>query len=211
MHGIRSSFYLFSESFDRAKYEESKIEELLLKAMAEMREEEDRHQQAEIERIANRTDNLQLEGGEKATDEDQMVHAADKIWLPDWTMEDLLEKEGTFVKDFFDTLWQGQIRAIGKRTDELKYGKTRSSGMTASGGWRGSSRNQPGGEGGSWRTKAPEVLLEAPSSVDQSGWQTTQTSRRGGSAPKVEGSRVEPVIELRQPSAGASRNDWRKR
>jgi hypothetical protein len=207
LHGIRSSFYLFCEAFDRTKYEQDKIEELLLKAMADMREEEDRHQQAEIEQIANRTDNLQLTDAAKSTEEDHLVHAADMIWLPEWTMEELLNKEGPYVTGFFDTLWLGQIRAIAKRTDELKYGKTRSSGMTTSSGWR--SRNQQGGEGKSWRARTVETV-EEPSSTDQSGWQTTQPSRRGPSAAKVEG-RNETVLEPRQASAGASKNDWRKR
>ncbi len=201
LHGIRSSFYLFCEGFDRAQYEEREVEELLIKAMEDVKEAEEKLEAAAIEQVANRTANLQLDGSAGAAS-DEAVHPADYIWLPGYTPQTLLEKEGPFVAEFFEGLWWGQIRAINKRTDELKYKKT----QHASG---GPSWMRGGGSG--VRTE----LSRASPDARQDGWRTSDRGGSGGdrrfSNGASGGAPGEGAAPRRPGGFGGGSSDWRKR
>jgi hypothetical protein len=118
LHGVRSSFYLFCEAFDRERYEEEKIPVLLDATIESMREtaqlviNEDESTGTTLEQALQRlgiTDNKNKE-----------FFAADMIWLPGYKdQEDLLEREGQFVQDFFQKLWQGQVRSIEEKIANL--------------------------------------------------------------------------------------------
>jgi hypothetical protein len=213
LHGIRSSFYLFCDSFDKQEYEHSHTSELLLKAMADMKDEEEKQTQREIESIANRTEDLQIgerTGGDPQADSD-IVHPADLIWMRGVTLDALLEQEGPFVSKFFDGLWNGQIRAIAKRTDELKYKNTRSSeGNASRSPWRRTSEKADNGTPRSWRAQKPD----AAGGTEQGTWQTA--TRGSGNAPRSDYRRSDTPGGEQTPAPAretnnALKNDWRKR
>jgi hypothetical protein len=207
LHGIRSSFYLFCDTFDRQQYEERQVSELLLRGMADMREEEEKEEQRAIERVANRTAELSID--DVADTHGQIgsvaTHPADLIWMPEITLSALLKQEGPFVSSFFEGLWNGQIRAIAKRTDELKYKNSRPSESNAS---RSAWRRTP--VDSAWRAKAPD-----PAGTSIQG--TWQTARRGGGPErntetrKLDGASGAQNGAPARETSNALRNDWRKR
>lgn len=118
LHGVRSSFYLFCEAFDREKYQTEQISALLDKTIESMREtaqmiiQEGESDSAELDQALERlgiSDNKNKE-----------FFAADMIWLPGYpNQNDLLEKEGDFVQEFFQKLWLGQVRSIEEKISNL--------------------------------------------------------------------------------------------
>ncbi|KAJ9098786.1 hypothetical protein QFC19_006263 [Naganishia cerealis] len=121
LHGVRSSFYLFCEGFDRQLFVETGVPELLSDTIETMRktaqmiiEDMDGSDNQTIE------DALQRLGIED--NKNKEYFAADMIWLPEYKdQRQLLEEEGDFVEQFFKKLWDGQVRSIEEKIVNLDH------------------------------------------------------------------------------------------
>jgi hypothetical protein len=121
LHGVRSSFYLFCEGFNREAFVENGISKLLSSTIETMRqtarliiEEMDGAETQNIEDVLQR---LGIEDNKN-----KEYFAADMIWLPEYSdQRTLLEAEGEFVEQFFKKLWDGQVRSIEEKIVNLDH------------------------------------------------------------------------------------------
>lgn len=118
LHGVRSSFYLFCEAYDRDRYQQDQVSALLNKTIDSMRE---------IAQMITQEGNNDAAGLDQALqrlgisdNKNKEFFAADMIWLPLYPDQNtLLEKEGDFVQEFFQKLWLGQVRSIEEKISNL--------------------------------------------------------------------------------------------
>lgn len=121
LHGVRSSFYLFCEGFNRQEFVDNGISKLLSSTIETMRqtarliiEEMDGAESQNIEDVLQR---LGIEDNKN-----KEYFAADMIWLPEFSdQRTLLEEEGDFVEQFFKKLWDGQVRSIEEKIVNLDH------------------------------------------------------------------------------------------
>ncbi|KAJ9124103.1 hypothetical protein QFC22_000898 [Naganishia vaughanmartiniae] len=118
LHGVRSSFYLFCEGFDRQAFVDNSISKLLSSTIETMRQTA--RMIIEEEESQNIEDVLQRLGIED--NKNKEYFAADMIWLPEYNdQRTLLEEEGDFVEQFFKKLWDGQVRSIEEKIVNLDH------------------------------------------------------------------------------------------
>lgn len=170
LHGVRSSFYLFCEAFDREKYQTEQISALLDKTIESMR--------VTAQMIIQEGDGDSVELDEAlqrlgiSDNKNKEFFAADMIWLPGYPDQtDLLEKEGDFVQEFFQKLWLGQVRSIEEKISNLD-------------------RQNPSRRGGrpAWISKGPSSFGEhsrghQTTDGDQAAVLGADTWRRAGTSP----------------------------
>lgn len=203
LHGVRSSFYLFCEAFDREKYEEEKIPALLNATIESMREtarmiidETDGSDSTTLEQALQRlgiTDNKNKE-----------FFAADMIWLPGYKdQEDLLEREGGFVQDFFQKLWQGQVRSIEEKIANLdRQPSARRGGRP---GW-GAQRNSPYADQprGNQFTNSEG---DQPAVLEADTWRRRESAKASATQPRL-GAYQAASQQQSVPAPVASEDGW---
>lgn len=160
LHGIRSSFYLFCDMFDRAAYEAQNGSQVLKDALRKVDEAD----------VVFQTETLTVEE-QQPKSAAELVHPADVMWLPGLTLETMLEREGEYVSRFFEKLWLGQIKAIDRRMQELEYRRKPNSNRFGGQGHPRREEQQPPSaalEANDWRSSKP--------SPSRSNWQAPSTA-----------------------------------
>lgn len=189
LHGIRSSFYLFCDQFDRAAYEARDGSQVLKDALRKVDEAEVNFQTESLS-----VDEQQSQQRAKPSTTEP-VHPADIMWLPGMTLESMLEREGNYVSGFFEKLWLGQIKAIDRRIQELEYRRKpnhhSNHGGGNSGRFGGQSYSRRGGEDQQQQQQHPaasSAALEASDwrsakpSPSRSNWQAPSPAANNGSS-----------------------------